>query len=422
VLLLKEPLFSPADTDAIDMKLIWFYTSNTYQSFSTNANNRHAVQDVLKVKLVEIAFQTPFLMHTLLGMTALHMKYLGVPVPEARAIAYRAQAFEGYRKAIEEAKPETYPALLACSLLLCAVATSSFRDQDARPLYILDWILVWRGIGLIIQLVKAEILFESGMESLFFRPPIDLDTSALHIPGNLLFMVSSLKAGDEDFPNVQVYYDTLKYLGALYKELEMGFGSILDLRVITFFTFLPRDFIDLARSRRPRALVIVAHYLAFVKCVTGPWWMVGIADREIENVCNLLDSDDPENTNEWTSLIRVPRAVSRLADQAEIAKVLLDNYSWSPSDRVLGRDTDGRTREIAWVDDTGKEIAYRGEFVYQIPTREKPRFNIYRQQEVGFFKSGTQLPDDDKEYLHLVGQARVAGSDSGETSRTSSSI
>lgn len=400
------------------MRLLWFYTTKTYESFSTNARKAATVDEILQVKIIQYAFSTPFLMNTILGTTAEHMKHLNLPIPEARAVAYRADAFAGYRKAIEEARPETFPALLATSLLLCAMSTAQFRDPDARPLYILDWILVWRGIGLMIELVKPDTLYRSGMEALFFRPPIDLNVSALHIPSNLLFMVTSIKQGDEDFPNVSVYYDTLKYLGALYRELLDGFSGIFDLRIITFYTFLPRHFIELARQRRPRALVIIAHHLSFVRCVDSPWWMVGIADREIDNICDLLDGGQDMPPNEWTPLVRVPRAVSKLSDKAEIAKVLLDNHAWTPQTKHDSPEDLERSRALGWVDDTGKEVAFIGEFVYRIPTWRKPRFNISDSLEspVEDFAGGKIVDDEAPEYVDLFTASSEEGSGSGSGS------
>jgi hypothetical protein len=370
------------------MKLLWFYTIKTYESFNTNASASQGIDEVLRNQIIQYAFSTPFLMDTILGITAQHMKHLGVPVPRSKAITYRINAFAGYRRAIEAAKPETFPALLAASLLLCAVSTAQFRDdgdgESARPLYILDWIFIWRGIGLIIDLVRPEILYASGMQRLFFRPPMDLNTSALHVPSNLLFMVTSIKDGDEDFPYVGVYYDTLKYLGALYRELLDGFSGILDLRVITWYTFLPKQFIELARQRRPRALVIVAHHLCFAKCLNGPWWMEGIADHEIENLCNLLDSgDESRPPTEWTPVLHVPRAVSRMTDRTEVARVLLDNHDWKPRIRRGSPEDEERSKEIAWVDDTGKPVAFTGEWVYKVPARHKPQFRALEYRVAG---------------------------------------
>jgi len=235
----KEPLFTPAGTDALDMKLLWFYTYKGFDSFSVQAGHQPQTDEILKVIIPRQAFANPFLMNCLLGLSALQLQDVDPDVSPERAIVYRAKAFEGYRRAVEEARPETYAALLATSLLLTALSSQMFRDPDARPLYIIDWMVVWRGIGLIVNLISPEALVDSGLSQLFSRPPIDLDASTTHIPNNLLFMISSIKEGDADFEHVDTYYETLKYLGSLYLELnENRFGPILDLRIIVWFTFV----------------------------------------------------------------------------------------------------------------------------------------------------------------------------------------
>jgi len=45
----------------------------------------------------------------------------------------------------------------------------------------------------------------------------------------------------------------------------MASRPILDLRIITFFTFLRKDFLEMAGLQRPRVLVIIAHFLTFAK-------------------------------------------------------------------------------------------------------------------------------------------------------------
>ena len=76
--------------------------------------------------------------------------------------------------AIEAANPSDFPALIATSLLMIALSSQMFRDPDAKPLYVIDWMQVWRGIGLIVEIVSPRVLQETGMAVLFYRPPIDL--------------------------------------------------------------------------------------------------------------------------------------------------------------------------------------------------------------------------------------------------------
>lgn len=301
-------------------------------------------------------------MNGLLAFTAMHKKFLGQDAPDARIALYRANAFEGYRKAIEEADPATFPALLYGSLLLCGVSSSMFRYDEAQPLYVLDWLLVWRGIGLIIQLVTREALHKTGIEGLFFRPKVDSSTSAMSVPSNLLFMVTSIRSDDDDFASVDTLYSALKLLGSLYGELERGPGPTLNLRIITYPTFLPQEFIDMARKRRPRAVVIVAYYLAFTKLVSGIWWVVDIAEKEIFNIADLLGP-------KYDDLLRVPKAVVPLSDPKDISRLLINNHTWEPPEV-----DELRVDELVLIPNAPEENAHApiiGNFPYRVP-REEP--------------------------------------------------
>ncbi|KAL2133598.1 hypothetical protein VTI74DRAFT_2073 [Chaetomium olivicolor] len=326
-----QPLFIPASQDPLSMRLLWFYTTATYASFSTGGLRQRNVDVVLKVNVVQHAFANPFLMNCLLGLAAMHANHLGVTtlgVSPQQEIHYRARAFETYRLAVERADPATFPALLASSLLLCGLSTHVFRGDEAQPLGILDWMVLWKGIGTIVEVTKLPQLFRSGIAQLLFRPDVDLDASARCLPGYLLFMVASIKDGDEDAALVQVYYKALQFLGSLYLELGNGFSQLLLLRVATFLTFLPKEFIDAAREKRPPALVILAHYLVFVRFRTKScWWMDGIGDHEILNIARFLGK-------QWEHLMRVPMASLLMTDDRDIARLLLDDPTWDKPTRM----------------------------------------------------------------------------------------
>jgi hypothetical protein len=334
--------------DYTDMKMLWFYTTNTFNSFSIEGGHSPLIDDVLKVKVVEHAFNSPFLMQCVLGLSSLHMQSLNQEVPSTKAVAYRAKAFQGYRDAIEAARPTDFPALLACSLLMCALSSEMFREPSTKPLYIVDWMTVWRGIGLIVEIITPMSIQKSGLAVLFFRPPIDLEKTATHIPNNLLFMVQSIKQGDADYNDQQTYYEALRYLGSLYLELEKGFSPILDLRVITFFTFIPKPFIPLAKEHRPRALIILAHYCAFTKVLDGPWWMRGIAERQIREIREAISQS-------WSHLLHVPQKVANLTDRVMIAKEILENNTWTAPEEDLfsGKTRDPRIKDLGLITDKG---------------------------------------------------------------------
>ncbi|KAM7222061.1 hypothetical protein V8F06_002566 [Rhypophila decipiens] len=356
--LLQEPVYIPLSGDLDEVKLLWAYSCTTYLSFATQIEGVEKMERALRYKVIEYAIVNPFLMDCVLALTSMHMERLGakdLTPPRSKSIVYRARAFEGYRKAVETADPSTFPALVCCSLLLCAISSQMFLAEDtaARRLYVLNWIVVWRGIGLVLNLTTPKILGESGLMDIFIRPPINLNLSALHIPTNLLFMVTSIKPSDPDFPEIEIYYDTLKFLGSLYKELkENGFTPILDLRIITFYTFVPSRCVDLARAKRPRALVILAYHLALLKLIKTIWWTAGICDPQIRDICEFLGP-------EWSPLLSVPRAATKLTETEDIAKLLLGNHAWEPpamsfEDMIAKTEEQRAMWSGLWVNNEGR--------------------------------------------------------------------
>ncbi|KAL6414016.1 Sterol regulatory element-binding protein ECM22 [Ilyonectria robusta] len=344
-----QPLWCPSNIDAADMKLLWFYTASTSQSFSVSTGVQDPVAEILKVRMVQVAFETPFLMDSLFALSSLHMQSLNQELDPSRALAYRARSFEGYRRAVEAAAPESYAALIANSLFLTALSSQVFREEDGKDLYIIDWMIVWRGIGLVIELMGIENLFQTGMYALFNRPPIDLLRASSSIPNHLLFMVSSIKPDELDYPDIKTYHETLKYVGSLYGSLEDGITPVMCLRIITWFTFLPRRFIELARQRRPRALVIIAYYAAFLKIVKSVWWLEGVGHRSLLDICKYLGP-------EWEHLLVIPQAAMQVDDELGLVRVIFQDPNWVPPQPTnLRLDP---TASITMVDDAGRRVAW----------------------------------------------------------------
>ncbi|KAK4043607.1 hypothetical protein C8A01DRAFT_43545 [Parachaetomium inaequale] len=354
----QQPQFIPSGHHEIDMRLLWFYTTATYASFSTGTLKERSVDVVLKVNVVQHAFANPFLMNCILGLSAMHINHLGIKnmgISRSQEMQYRAKAFETYRKAVAAADPTTYPALLATSLLLCGLSSHVFRGEDAKPFSILDWLTLWKGIGAIIEVTHIPAVFRTGIAALVFRPAVDMDASARCLPSHLLFMVASIKEGDPDFPLVQKYYKALKFLGSLYLELRNGFSEKLFLRIVTFLTFLPKPFIKAAKEKRPRALVILANYLAFTRFKAGAcWWLEGIAEQEIPNIYNLLGP-------EWEGLLRLPMASLLVEDNRALIRLLLDDPSWDEPARMeaeslTSESERGLAIRAAILEDTTPEV------------------------------------------------------------------
>ncbi|KAF1811473.1 hypothetical protein P152DRAFT_57145 [Eremomyces bilateralis CBS 781.70] len=346
-----EPLFMPSsERDAVDMKLLWFYTTTTYRyCFAIQDGRAKRIDDILKVKIPRHAFEFPFLMDCLLATSALQLQLLNQDIQPSRAVRYRVRALEGYRMAINKARPETFPALIACSLLITNLSSQMFREESTSELHIVDWMVVWRGISLMIDMVSPRRLWELGMAELFLRPSIDLNEAAFHIPSDLLSVISSIKMDDPEYSDIGTYYTTLKYLGSLYSALSEGLSPIVTLRILTWSTFIPEAFVELGRQRQPRALIILAHYLIFMKTIDDLWWVKGIGDREIGGILHYLG-------DAWSQQLAMPRLALSMDNRLDVARLLLNNENWE-SPTGYKRDYESRdspTQTFPLVDNQGK--------------------------------------------------------------------
>ena len=349
-IIVSEPMFRPmVANDEIDMRLLWFYTTTTASSFTVQCGYNRATETVMRTRVVQHAFRAPFLMHSLFALSALHLQHLDQEIDPKRTLGYRQAAFAGYREAIEKGDPNDYGALIANSLVLTALSSQQFLEPDCKDLYIIDWMVVWRGIGLLIDKVGRKGLTETGVHPLFCRPPLDLEAAPYAIPNNLLYMVSAIDLDDEDYPDTQTYYDTLKYLGALYDSLRQGLNPIMNLRIITWFTFLPAKFINLGRQYRPRALIIIAYYAIFLKMAYGIWWNKGIGQRTLRDICKHLGP-------EWSNYLKIPMLAMGIEGSTELARLVLDDPEWlSPAwPNSEDMQLSVTLKDFAWVNQQGK--------------------------------------------------------------------
>lgn len=326
VIITSEPQFRPASFGLEEMRLLWFYTIETCQSFSVKLPNRESfesvfqgeIESVLRGTTVRLAFENPFLMDSLLALTSLHLQSLNQDYDVRKAVSYRVRSYEGYRKAIEEARPETFGAIVANSLFLTALSSQAFRDPAAQDLYIVDWILVWKGIGLILNMTGFCEELKEDLRLLFYRPPLNLAEAHKAIPGYMLPLVSSITPADQEFRCIEAYYGALKCLGSLYLHLREGCGPVMRLRICVWLTFLNEDFVELCRLYRPRALIILAHYAVFLKIISRSWWIRGVADRTVRDICNTLD-------HEWLRYMETPILALDVTDPFGIVKLLLNS-------------------------------------------------------------------------------------------------
>ncbi|CAI6094456.1 unnamed protein product [Clonostachys chloroleuca] len=334
--LLSPFLCAGTGRDSADLRLLWFYTTSSYNLPIGPQSGERAdrLDNVLKIKLPQLAFENSFLMDCVLATAALQLRLLDQDVSTSRALQYRARGIEGYRQAILEPSEQTTPALALCSILIANISTDMFRDKEVHEICIVDWMMIWRGINTLISVVTSEKLQQLGVVEPFMRPDIDLIQSGSYIPDYLIQMVFSIGPDDPEYADANTYYVALQYLGSLFAELSRGIGSLLILRTLTWLTVIPKSFVELCRTFQPRALVILAHFLIFLKLLGGRWWAAqGIGQREI--TCLLLNL-----SGAWHEQLYLPRQALSVNSELGLARLLLDDPEWEIPEKVPNQTTD----------------------------------------------------------------------------------
>ncbi|KAG5952216.1 hypothetical protein E4U53_001362 [Claviceps sorghi] len=359
IVVVREPVASLPGYDPVDMRIIWHFITNTCSSFSTGGAG---LQHVMRIHVMKHAFDARFLFRTILALSCLHARTCtGEEVGDvARHRFYQNESLQEYRLAIEAAEPRTFGALLANSLLVTVTSSEAFRDPAAPDLYILQWLLVWRGIGVIFNRINRSALSSTGLTQLFHRPSMDLEAALTHVPPYLTRMVLSIGPQDADFFHRATYMRGLKYLGSLYQSLrEDGLTRVMKLRIITWFTYLPSSLVELFREKRERALVILAYYAAFLKFTSSTWWLVGVGNRSLRDICAHLGLA-------WYAHLDVAFRAISIEDTTELARLLLDDPYWEPSGPLYrsgllpagGKDQEQETRHLGLVDNEGRPVRF----------------------------------------------------------------
>ncbi len=327
-----HPFFMPQVSDSVTQgHFLQHFKLHTSTSFNVDPIDRRHSDSILREFAIQRSFELTSLMNCVLAISALHIKQRGIagdPALISRlADEYAHVSTIQFLADMEVADPNTFPHLVVASLLMTAISSRNFRDEGLETeLYIVNWMKLWGGIGVMINRMTVPGFIRSGLSKLFYRPPVNPDAGEEHLPQIIKSMVD-LRL---DVEHKHVYHETARYLGALYHTLKDGLSPMMRLRIITWVTFIPKEFVDLALKRHWRALVIVAHYAVFLKLTTRVWWMENVGQKSIEDLVAFLGP--------LKSLyIQVPIATMETDDVNQIGRLLLDDETWEhePPARVF---------------------------------------------------------------------------------------
>lgn len=299
-----------------DMRLLHHWSTLTCNTVAVG----EAANKTLQTVVPQLAFENDFLLNGILGIASLDIERLSLDSQDMQkqTAIYRGRAVADFRRALARIEPGTrsYEAALVMSILL-VVLYSPNPPADEEELIIIKWLIFYRGLSVVINMTSFPKIVMAGSVGPFFRRHLTELKIGPVVPKILVSMLQEVDIMDPDFLMLEYYCKVLDDLGILYASLQQdGLGPELYIRVVSWCSYVGQEFTTCATERRPRAIVIMAHYLVFIKVIKGLWWLEGIPDRDIGRIVKSLGP-------RWLSYLEVPLQASMMTDKDEIAALLL---------------------------------------------------------------------------------------------------
>ena len=259
-------------------------------------------------------------LHNMLVVISLHWMICADLHPEGDLFvdslaAYRAKYLEAvlqeHRKALAHMDHRNADTASFTSILLCVDAFASLRDRDQdiipyRPPT--EWLQMCKGVRSVVgdALEMAKNMSHSRLREMadttvpFWEPSLIYNEANRSKFSYLLVRRDVDKESNEEN---DTYGMAVSYIGALLTAQEAGEQKAqIARRTIIFPMLVPQMFIESVAMRRPRALIIIAHFFALATASSHVWWIGGSPAREVRYIYDYLGP-------EWHDMMQWPMQI-----------------------------------------------------------------------------------------------------------------
>ncbi|KAG2418656.1 hypothetical protein HFD88_001757 [Aspergillus terreus] len=272
---------------------------------STEQTPIASIRNVMRTDMIQVAFSSPYLMYTILGVGLLHLNRVS-PGNHLRQLAeahFWQQAIRLYQKALSaKLTRENIDAILSACLFmgLTSICPEKFEPTDSWVLTnkpgAMNWICLQSGVRCIIELAQpflADSIWATAFAESASKEWGLFDCSG-HIGREGLDPVLADLCGVDDFTTEQtnLYYAPLKYITGLSSLERTAVNASI---CTSFIGRLEHGFLGLLRERDPPALIILSQWMGMM-CTMSQWqpWVEGRVRQECVAICMYLEnSPDP---------------------------------------------------------------------------------------------------------------------------------
>ncbi|KAF4630271.1 hypothetical protein G7Y89_g7872 [Cudoniella acicularis] len=294
----------------LELRLLQNYITETSKTFG--ACHHAAIRHTWSVEIPKLAFQNVSLLYQIFSISALHLLK---SEPDNRELLIARETYQGlasreHRRAVAKLSSKSADAVCCTSSLIFIDAFASLQERAIEPYEPpMGWLYMARGAGSIFKIgidnlldpqdrKEAKILAISDPQPYFENANKLFEEENR---GSLLGLLTQDIPGEEwNQATREAYEKALSYIGWVQRTIDDG-ENVLGVcrRFMAFAILAPKSFIEFVEERRPRALVILAHFFALGFQMREIWWVGKTVQREIQGIQNVLPP-------EWQPLMVQP--------------------------------------------------------------------------------------------------------------------
>jgi hypothetical protein len=282
----------PLNLAHLELELQWI--THTHKLFARNEETRK----VWEIPVLQEALHSPFLMHGILAISALHLAYLRQDERQAEwisiAIAHKSTALALFSEKllnIDESNARGMISFAGIAVVFSFASALHCSDSDDGPSLnaLVDILMLARGVQTVGN-QAMEYLRHSN-----FAPLFNITDPGAAVPEDVLAALNTLDDLNVQYAQQKEGHDAKSYQRAIsiMKELApFTYAEPTSLTVVGGWAIrVPAEFLEGLKNREPFALVVLAHFCVFLHIIRENWCIGSWGRRILGELVLILEAE-----------------------------------------------------------------------------------------------------------------------------------
>ncbi|KAL4993957.1 hypothetical protein BDV10DRAFT_197899 [Aspergillus recurvatus] len=283
-----------ASLDLVHLELELHWILHTHKLFARNEDTRR----VWEVPVLQEALRTPFLMHGILAISALHRAHLYPHDRQAEwistAVAHHSTGLALFTKQLDSidessAKAMTTFAAIAGVFSFASTLQSSGQADGPSLNALADILVLARGV----QTIGSQAM--EFLRPSTFAPLYNFSNPEANIPDDVLTALDYLESLNAEICQRSKCYRATYYERTIQTMRELAPFTYAEPASLTFVggwaVWTPPEFLEGVRAREPFALVILAHFCVFMHTARHHWCIGSWGQIVLREIVQSLETD-----------------------------------------------------------------------------------------------------------------------------------